>query len=330
MDEVLVTGAGGFIGSWVCQKLIENGFRVRALCRYTSSNSIGWLDHYKNKNKIEFFFGDITDKNIAKKAIPSNGYVINMAALIGIPYSYEAPESYVETNIKGVLNYMNESLSKNIKGFIQTSTSETYGTAQYVPIDELHPAVGQSPYAATKIAADQLALSYFKSFDLPVTIIRPFNTYGPRQSNRAFIPTVINQLLDPKNEQLVLGNLNSFRDFNYVEDTANAFVAIIKSFDKCIGEAFNASSNFQISMNQIVDVLQKVSGIEKKIMIDPARLRPQKSEVDRLWGDNTKILKNTQWKPTYSGNEGFMKGLEKTFQWYKNIGSKISSSNYTI
>ena len=330
MDEVLVTGAGGFIGSWVCQKLIENGFEVRALCRYTSTNSIGWLQHYKNKNNIQFFFGDITDKNIAKKAIPQNGYVINMAALIGIPYSYEAPESYVETNIKGVLNYMNEALSKNIKGFVQTSTSETYGTAQYVPIDELHPAVGQSPYAATKIAADQLALSYYKSYGLPVAILRPFNTYGPRQSTRAFIPTVINQLLDPGNEQLLLGNLNSYRDFNYVEDTASAFVSIIKSFDNCIGEAFNASSNFQISMNQIVDILQKVSGIEKQIIVDPSRLRPVKSEVDRLWGDNTKILKNTKWKPIYSGTEGFFKGLEKTFQWYKDLGSKIPSSNYSV
>ena len=253
-----------------------------------------------------------------------------MAALIGIPYSYEAPESYVNTNIKGALNYLNESLSKNIKGFIQTSTSETYGTAQYVPIDELHPAVGQSPYAATKIAADQLALSYYKSFDLPVAILRPFNTYGPRQSSRAFIPTVINQLLDNQNSQLVLGNLNSYRDFNYVEDTANAFVAIIESFENCLGEAFNACSTFQISMSEIVEILQKVSSIKKNIQIDPLRIRPEKSEVDRLWGENHKILKATEWKPIYKGLDGFMQGLEKTFRWYENYGSNSNTSNYIV
>ncbi len=330
MTEILVTGAGGFIGSWVCQKLLERGFQVRALCRYTSTNSIGWLDSLEKKDNLKLFFGDITDKNVAKQAIPEDGYVINMAALIGIPYSYEAPDSYINTNIKGAVNYLNESLSKNIRGFIQTSTSETYGSAQYVPIDELHPAVGQSPYAATKIAADQLALSYFKSFDLPVVILRPFNTYGPRQSNRAFIPTVINQLLDKNSDQILLGNLNSFRDFNYVEDTANAFLAILDSFDNCIGEAFNASSNFQISMKQIVEVLQQVSGIEKKIIIDSSRVRPQKSEVDRLMGDNKKIIDRTKWNPSFSGKDGFIKGLSKTFDWYKEYELKYPSSNYII
>ena len=330
MSEVLITGAGGFIGSWVCQKFVERGYKVRALCRYTSSNSIGWLENYQHKDEIRFFFGDIVDKNVAKKAIPENGYVVNMAALIGIPYSYEAPESYVNTNIYGSLNYLNESLNKNIKGFIQTSTSETYGTAQYVPIDELHPAVGQSPYAATKIAADQLALSFYKSFNLPVAIIRPFNTYGPRQSSRAFIPTVINQILDKNTSEISLGNLNSFRDFNYVEDTANAFVAIVDSFENCLGEAFNACSNFQISMSEIVEILQTISKTKKIIKIDPKRIRPENSEVDRLWGQNKKILRYTRWQQTYSGLDGFMKGLEKTFEWYKDYGVSNNSANYNV
>lgn len=330
MTEVLITGAGGFIGSWVCQKFLERGFKVRALCRYTSSNSVGWLENYKYKNDINFFFGDIVDKNVAKKAIPENGYVINMAALIGIPYSYEAPESYVNTNICGTLNYLNESLDKNIKGFVQTSTSETYGTAQYVPIDESHPAVGQSPYAATKIAADQLAFSFYKSFNLPVSIIRPFNTYGPRQSRRAFIPTVINQILDKNNCQLYLGNLNSFRDFNYVEDTADAFVAVVESFENCIGDAFNVCSNFQISMSEIVNILQKISKTKDDIKIDPKRIRPEKSEVDRLWGQNKKILKNTNWKPNFKGLDGFKEGLERTYRWYKDFGNEVDSSIYKV
>ena len=330
MTEVLITGAGGFIGSWVCQKFLERGFKVRALCRYTSSKSLGWLENYKNKNDIHFFFGDIVDKDIARKAIPENGYVINMAALIGIPYSYEAPESYVNTNIYGSLNYLSECLNKNIKGFIQTSTSETYGTAQYVPIDELHPAVGQSPYAATKIAADQLALSFHKSFSLPVAVLRPFNTYGPRQSRRAFIPTVINQILDKSKNELLLGNLNSYRDFNYVEDTANAFVAMVESFENCIGDAFNACSNFEISMCEIVKILQEISRTNKEIKIDSKRLRPDNSEVDRLWGQNKKILNHTNWKPHYSGLDGFLVGLEKTFEWYKDYGINKNSSSYEV
>ena len=330
MSEVLITGAGGFIGSWVCQKFVERGFQVRALCRYTSSNSIGWLEHYKNKKDINFFFGDIVDKNVARKAIPNNGYVINMAALIGIPYSYEAPESYVNTNIYGSLNYLNECLDKDIKGFIQTSTSETYGTAQYVPIDELHPAVGQSPYAASKIAADQLALSFHKSFNLPVSILRPFNTYGPRQSNRAFIPTVINQILDNNNNELFLGNLNSFRDYNYVEDTANSFVALVESYENCIGQAFNACSNFEISMSEIVNILREITRTQKEIKIDPKRLRPVNSEVDRLWGENKKILNHTNWKPKYSGLDGFVEGLKKTFEWYKDYGINNNSSSYKV
>ena len=328
MNSVLVTGAGGFIGSWVCQKLVERGYEVSALIRYTSTKSVGWLSNYNRKEEIKIFYGDICDKTIAKKAIPENGYVINMAALIGIPYSYEAPESYVETNIKGAINYLNESLDKNLKGFIQTSTSETYGTAQYVPIDEKHPLVGQSPYAASKIGADQLALSYHKSFNLPVAVLRPFNTYGPRQSLRAFIPAVINQLLNDKQKTLSVGNLNSLRDFNYVEDTANAFVAIIESFDNCVGEVFNASANFQISMESVLEKLILISGIKKEIIIDSSRVRPSKSEVDSLWGDNKKILASTNWDPIYKGMDGFILGLEKTFNWYKHLKLNEYSTNY--
>tara|TARA_B100001093_G_scaffold20232_1_gene18158 strand:+ start:541 stop:1536 length:996 start_codon:yes stop_codon:yes gene_type:complete len=320
MTKVLVTGAGGFIGSTLCEKLLEKGYEVNALCRYSSDNSIGWLKQIKKLEKLNIFFGDIVDPNIAKEAIPKDGYVINMAALIGIPYSYLAPASYVNTNIYGALNYLTESLKKNIKGFIQTSTSETYGTAQYVPIDEAHPLVGQSPYAATKIGADQLALSYYKSFDLPVVVLRPFNTYGPRQSNRAFIPTVISQILSEESDLINVGNLDSFRDFNFVEDTANAFVAILENFENCKGEVFNSCSNFQISMKQVVEILKDISSTTKVLNIQEERIRPEKSEVDRLWGDNSKIIKATNWCPKYTGISGFEKGLEKTYKWFKNNG----------
>lgn len=318
MTEILVTGAGGFIGSTVCQRLVNQGYKVRALCRYSSRNHIGWLDEYEKKDKIKYIFGDIRDPSVANKAIPENGFVINMAALIGIPYSYDAPNSYVDTNILGAINYLNKSLNKNIQGFIQTSTSETYGSAQYVPIDENHPLVGQSPYSASKIAADQLALSYYYSFGLPVAILRPFNTYGPRQSTRAFIPTVISQIINQDSSTINLGNLESFRDFNYVDDTADAFLAVIENFDKCKGEVLNSCSNFQVSMKEVVNLLQDISGTNKEIYIDKNRLRPATSEVDRLWGENKKILSITNWSPNYSGIDGFKQGLKNTYEWYAN------------
>ena len=330
MTEVLVTGAGGFIGSWVCQKLVDRGFKVRALCRYTSSNSIGWLESYENKSDINFFFGDITDKNVAKKAIPENGYIINMAALIGIPYSYEAPESYVNTNIKGALNYLNESLSKNIKGFIQTSTSETYGTAQYVPIDENHPLVGQSPYSASKISADHIAISFWKSFDVPVTIIRPFNTYGPRQSTRAVIPTVITQIVSG-NKEIKLGKLSPTRDFNFVNDTCSAFIHLLNCEDS-FGRIINSASNFEISIQDTVNLISDVMNTSINVICDEERIRPKSSEVERLFGDNTLLKKLTGWNPEFAGLEGFRKGLTLTAEWFSNPSNlkKYPSVKYFI
>ena len=323
MIKALVTGAGGFIGSHLTEHLINLGYDVKPLVKYNSEKNIGWLTQAVEEGKIDpesILFGDICDRSFMKDAISDCEIIFNLAALIGIPYSYSAMESYLNTNIKGVFNILEEiKLSEKI--LIQTSTSETYGTAQYVPIDENHRKHAQSPYAATKIAADELSLSYFRSFGTRVRVIRPFNTYGPRQSFRAVIPTIIGQILNNKCKQINLGNLSATRDFNFVFDTASAFELMAKN-NRCDGLALNVASNFEISIKEIALLIMEITGITKEIRTDKKRLRPKDSEVERLFGSNEKFIKITGWDPKYSGKEGFKKGLKKTVDWF-NINNKI-------
>lgn len=317
MKKILVTGADGFIGSHLCENLIENGFSVRALTLYNSFNSWGWLDKSKHINKIEIISGDIRDDSSALRATENCDCIINLAALIAIPYSYEAPGSYVETNVKGTLNLLNACVRNKIKLFIQTSTSEVYGTAQTIPISEQHPLNPQSPYAASKVASDNLALSYFYSFNLPVVVARPFNTFGPRQSLRAVIPNLIVQLLS-KNKKVYIGNINTTRDFNYVLDTTNAFISILNNYQKCLGQIINIGSGYEISIKEIFHLMTKVLNKKKNLIIEQRRLRPSKSEVLRLVCDSKKLVKLTKWKAKNSGKKNFVKGLTKTIEWYKN------------
>ena len=316
MKKILVTGADGFIGSHLVELLVKSGLNVKAFCFYNSNNSWGWLDKIDNdiKNNIEVFLGDIRDPVCVKEAMKGTDEVFHLAALIGIPYSYFSPSSYVDTNIHGTLNIVQSARELELSRVVHTSTSETYGTAQYVPIDEQHPLIGQSPYAATKIGADQIALSYHKSFGLPLSIIRPFNTYGPRQSARAVIPTIITQIASGK-KKLKLGSLSPTRDFNFVEDTCSAFLAISQS-SRTIGKVINCASNFEISISDTAKLISEIMNQEVDIISDNNRLRPKNSEVNRLYGDN-KLIKNlTNWEPNYSGLSGFKKGLKLTSDWF--------------
>lgn len=311
-----MTGADGFIGSHLCENLINNGFNVKALTLYNSFNSWGWLDQSKLSKKMEIISGDIRDEFSTLNATKDCDCVINLAALIAIPYSYEAPGSYVETNVKGTLNLLNACVRNKIKLFIQTSTSEVYGTAQTIPISEQHPLNPQSPYAASKVASDNLALSYFYSFNLPVVIARPFNTFGPRQSPRAVIPNLIVQLLS-KNKKVHIGNINTTRDFNYVLDTTNAFISILNNYQKCLGEVINIGSGYEVSIKEIFYLMTKVLNKKKDLIIEKKRLRPSKSEVFRLVCDSKKLIKLTKWSAVNSGEKNFVKGLTKTINWYK-------------
>jgi len=311
--RVLITGADGFIGSHLVEKLLDEGCKVKAFVYYNSFNSWGWLDSLpeeKLKN-IEIFAGDIRDPNGVEAAMQGCDIVFHLAALIAIPFSYHSPDSYVDTNIKGTLNILQSSRKLGIEKILVTSTSEVYGTAQYIPIDEKHPFQGQSPYSATKIGADRLAESFYRSFDLPVTIVRPFNTYGPRQSARAVIPTIITQLLAGATE-IKLGSLDPTRDFNYVKDTVNGFLEIAKS-DKTIGEEINIATGVEISVGEMAQELISQINHQAKIVSDGDRLRPSKSEVNRLLGCNKKILDLTNWKPKYD----LAKGLAKTIEWFR-------------
>ena len=285
--KILVTGADGFIGSHLVEQLLKEGHDVKAFCLYNSFGSKGWLDTLSDKtlNLIDIFFGDIRDPQSVKEAMKGCTHVFHLAALISIPYSYIAPKSYLDTNVYGTLNILQAARDLNIERIVHTSTSETYGSAQYVPIDEKHPLVGQSPYSASKIAADQLAISFWKSFQTPITILRPFNTYGPRQSNRAIIPTVITQIAAGK-KNINLGNLTPTRDFNFVKDTCLAFINIMKSED-AIGEIVNTASNFEISIKDTVQLIANVMNTEINIICDEDRIRPEYSEVNRLFGDNS-------------------------------------------
>ena len=327
MSKVLITGADGFIGSHLLELLVERGYDVRAFCFYNSFGSLGWLDSIDKQiiDNIEVILGDIRDPFAVNKAVSGCEYVFHLAALIGIPYSYQAPSSYVDTNIHGTLNVVQASRDNNVERIIHTSTSETYGSAKFVPITEEHPLVGQSPYAASKIGADQIALSYWRSFRTPISVIRPFNTYGPRQSNRAVIPTIITQIASGK-EKINLGLLTTTRDFSFVTDTCKAFLSIAES-EETIGRVINSSSNFEISISETANLISKIMKKNIEIINDSKRKRPDFSEVNRLYGDNTLIKKLTNWQPEYEGLIGFKRGLSKTIDWFSNENNLLNYKN---
>jgi len=306
---VLITGADGFIGSHLVELLFSKGYRVKALSQYNSFNNWGWLEKVNCKNKIEIFSGDIRDSNYCKEIVKDVDIIFHLAALIAIPYSYVAPDSYVDTNIKGTLNICQAAKEHGGIRVIHTSTSEVYGTAQYVPIDEKHPIQPQSPYSASKIAADAMALSFFNSFDLPISIARPFNTYGPRQSARAVIPTIVTQIANGMKE-IKLGDTSPTRDFNFVEDTCRGLLLIAEN-DQTIGETINIGSSFEISIFDTLEIIKDLMGSDVNFITDNERMRPEKSEVYRLWCDNTKIKKLTGYAPRVNIKEG----LQKTIEW---------------
>ncbi|MEX2362004.1 MAG: NAD-dependent 4,6-dehydratase LegB [Balneolaceae bacterium] len=312
--KILITGADGFIGSHLTELLIDEGYKVKAFCYYNSFNSWGWLDSLpiEKKDQIEIFTGDIRDTNGVRTAIEDVDVVFHLAALIAIPFSYHSPDSYVDTNIKGTLNVLQAARDLKVKRVLVTSTSEVYGTAQFVPITEEHPKQGQSPYSATKIGADHIAESFYKSFDLPVTIVRPFNTYGPRQSARAVIPTIISQLLSGKDE-IQLGDLRPTRDLVYVKDTAKGFVKIWKC-DELIGQEVNIATQNEISIGDLANEIIQQINPGAKIIQDKERMRPSKSEVFRLFGSNKKLKELTGWIPEYS----LSKGIAETIEWFRN------------
>lgn len=316
MKKILVTGADGFIGSHLTESLVREGYQVRAFVLYNSFNSWGWLDHSPREviDNLEVFSGDIRDPYGVKSAMSGCDVVLHLAALIAIPYSYHSPATYVETNITGTLNVLQAAREVGVEKVVHTSTSEVYGTARFVPITEEHPLQGQSPYSATKIGADQMAMSFYYSFGTPVAIIRPFNTYGPRQSARAVIPTVITQIASGK-RQIKLGSLHPTRDFNYVKDTVRGFIAIAKS-QRSVGEVINIGSNYEISIGDTVNLIAESMGVQVDVITDDVRLRPDKSEVNRLWADNSKAKLLVDWEPLYGGKEGFKIGLTETAQWF--------------
>jgi NAD dependent epimerase/dehydratase len=307
---ILITGADGFIGSHLTEMLVQKGAIIKALSQYNSFNNWGWLEKVNCLKDIEIATGDVRDPHFCKKITKNIDVIFHLAALIAIPYSYVAPDSYVDTNIKGTLNICQAALEYGCEKVIHTSTSEVYGTAQYVPIDEKHPLQPQSPYSASKIAADMMAMSFYNAFELPVSIARPFNTYGPRQSARAVIPTIITQIADGKKE-IKLGDVSPTRDFNYVLDTCRGFIQLAES-DKTIGKTINIGSNFEISVRDTLLIIKELMSSNVDFIIDEDRLRPKNSEVQRLWCNNTKINELTGFKPKYSIREG----LQKTIDWF--------------
>jgi len=309
MKKALITGADGFIGSHLTEMLVAQGYKVKALSQYNSFNNWGWLENVNCKNDIEILSGDIRDFNYCKLISKDVEVIFHLAALIAIPFSYVAPDSYVETNIKGTLNICQAALENKISRLIHTSTSEVYGTAQYVPIDEKHPLQAQSPYSASKISADAMAMSFYNSFDLPLSIVRPFNTYGPRQSARAVIPTIITQIASGKKE-IRLGDTSPTRDFNYVEDCCRGFIMIAES-DKTIGETINIGSNSEISIGDTLNMIKELMSSDVTFINDQKRNRPEKSEVYRLWCDNKKINELVGYKPKIN----IQNGLKKTIEW---------------
>ncbi len=313
IKKVLITGAEGFIGSNLVDYFIKKKIKIKCFVQYNSFNNWGWLENHKSYKKLNICFGDIRDPEFVDKAVSGCTHVIHLASLISIPHSYNSTSSYVETNINGTLNLLQASVKHKVIKFIQTSTSEVYGTAQKIPIDESHPLNAQSPYAATKIAADQLALSFYKSYNLPVTILRPFNTFGPRQSARAVIPTIITQIL--KKDKITLGLLSPSRDFNFVDDVVHAFFLALNN-KKIVGEVINIGSGYEISINKLKQLISQI--LKKKISIKKVheRLRPKKSEVQRLLCNNKKAKNILKWRPKHFGKKGFEKGLKKTIKWF--------------
>jgi len=326
LNRILVTGADGFIGSHLVEQLIKQGEKVKAFVYYNSFNTWGWLDTFPKDilDEIEIFSGDIRDPNGVRAAMKEVDEVFHLAALIAIPFSYHSPDSYVDTNIKGTLNVLQAARDMGTKRVLVTSTSEVYGTAQYVPIDELHPFQGQSPYSATKIGADRLAESFYRSFEMPITIVRPFNTYGPRQSARAVIPTVITQLLSGMTE-IKLGALTPTRDFNYVKDTAQGFIDIARS-DRTIGQEINIATQHEISIGKLAQELIDQINPKAKIICDEQRLRPENSEINRLLGSNKKIRELTGWEPKYS----FKEGLAETIAFLKDNLRRYKADIYNL
>ncbi|UOB21229.1 NAD-dependent 4,6-dehydratase LegB [Macrococcus armenti] len=326
MKKVLVTGADGFIGSHLTEELVRRGYDVRAFVYYNSFNSWGWLEDSPQeiKDRLEIFSGDIRDPNGVREAMKGIDVVYHLAALIAIPFSYHSPDSYVDTNIKGTLNVLQAAKELNTERILVTSTSEVYGTALYTPIDEKHPYQGQSPYSATKIGADRIAESFYRSFDLPLTIVRPFNTYGPRQSARAVIPTIISQLLAGK-EEIELGSLTPTRDFNYVMDTVNGFIEIANC-DATIGEEINIATQKEISIGELAQEMINQINPNAKIITQDERLRPEKSEVNQLLGSNEKIRSMTNWEPKYDLSQG----LSETIEWMKSNINKYKTDVYNI
>jgi NAD dependent epimerase/dehydratase len=314
--KILVTGADGFIGSHLCEALVRAGHDVRAFVLYNSFNSWGWLDTTTDdvRASLDVFSGDIRDPYGVRTAMRGCDIVLHLAALIAIPYSYHSPDTYVETNVKGTLNVLQAARELGVAKVVHTSTSEVYGTARFVPITEEHPLQGQSPYSATKIGADQLALSFHTSFDTPVAVIRPFNTYGPRQSARAIIPTIITQLAKGR-RSIKLGSTSPTRDFSYVDDTVRGFMAVAES-PKSAGEVINVGSNFEISIGDTAKLIADVMGTTIEIEPDSTRFRPERSEVERLWADNAKAARLLSWAPEFAGEDGFRRGLARTVEWF--------------
>jgi len=329
--KILVTGADGFIGSHVVETLVKSGHEVRAFVLYNSFNSWGWLDESDKsiRDSIDIFAGDIRDPHGVDKAVENQEVILNLAALIAIPYSYHSPDTYIDTNIKGTLNILQAARRHNVKRVVQTSTSEVYGTAQYIPIDEVHPLHPQSPYAATKVGADQLALSFHASFDVPVGILRPFNTYGPRQSARAVIPTIISQLANKS--KVKLGSLSPTRDFSFVQDTANGFLAAAQS-DAIVGQTINLGSGFEVSIKETAETIAKLMNTKLELVDDEQRVRPENSEVERLHASIEKAKTLLGWQPELKGLAGFETGLKKTIEWFsdpKNL-SRYKADRYNL
>lgn len=316
MTPLLITGADGFIGSHLVEGMVRAGYDVRAFVLYNSFNSWGWLDRCAAdvRGKFDVFAGDVRDPHGVRKAMQGCDAVLHLAALIAIPYSYHSPDTYVDTNVKGTLNVVQAARELGVRRVIHTSTSEVYGTARFVPMTEEHPLQGQSPYSASKIGADQIAMSFHASFETPVVVVRPFNTYGPRQSARAVIPSIITQIASGR-RPIRLGALHPTRDFSFVTDTVGGFVAALKA-DKAVGHVVNLGSGFEISIGDTVRAISEVMDVTVDVECEDARLRPEASEVERLWSDTTKARTLLDWSPEYGGLEGFKRGLAKTVEWF--------------